>query len=279
VSHRKREFAKVYCLHQSWPEALPLLRAHQGRGETEPPSVPAGVEARIKSARLDAEEKNLREAYETFTSSLESNVDAKIFAPLLLAVDWEKARMAGKAGVARWNRDLWQFLQAPPSFDSITQADLKDYIEWSGVIPGEGSTTAARQSTRITEVLTRHREALLGYPNVVEVEAGEEVRGGRPTGHQALRVLVGRELPADRLRHGERLPSEIEGIPVDVVERRATNANGAPGPIAAQRQVEAAGDVDAGQTHVSESGKRDVETLKGGGLMNDSLPGAHKPMS
>ena len=67
-------------------------------------------------------------------------------------------------------------------------------------------------------VQARHQQELLRYPNVVGVATGTLTRGGRPTGETGLLVLVSRKVPASELEPDEVLPSEIEGVPVDVVE-------------------------------------------------------------
>jgi hypothetical protein len=60
----------------------------------------------------------------------------------------------------------------------------------------------------ITEALTRHTDSLMSLPGVVGV--GE----GRIEGAPAIQVLVVRRTP-DLQR---RLPSSLEGYPVDIVE-------------------------------------------------------------
>lgn len=138
LAERKQEFAKVYCLQYGWPDALPLLRAYQIRPQANLPPVPAGVKALDdkKDDQFTAEERNLHEAYQALTKVL-VQTDLRIFGPLLIAVDWGKARVAGEGAVVRHNPNLWRFLQTPPHFATMGQTDLKDYIEWSGVIAGE----------------------------------------------------------------------------------------------------------------------------------------------
>jgi hypothetical protein len=70
----------------------------------------------------------------------------------------------------------------------------------------------------VTAVQARHQQELLRYPNVVGVATGTTTRGGRPTGETGLLVLVSRKVPASELEPDEVLPSEIESVPVDVVE-------------------------------------------------------------
>jgi hypothetical protein len=63
----------------------------------------------------------------------------------------------------------------------------------------------------LAAVQARHEQELLRYPNVV----------GLATGESGLLVLVSRKLPESELAPDERLPREIEGVPVDVVETGA----------------------------------------------------------
>ncbi|MCP2261694.1 hypothetical protein LX15_005420 [Streptoalloteichus tenebrarius] len=70
----------------------------------------------------------------------------------------------------------------------------------------------------IRPVKRRVEDDLIVRPGVVGVDIGEKVTGGRPTGHPAIVVAVRRKLPADELPPGQLIPSEIDGVPTDVVE-------------------------------------------------------------
>jgi hypothetical protein len=67
-------------------------------------------------------------------------------------------------------------------------------------------------------IRAKHEASLLGYPNVVGVTEGIEMRAGKPTGAPALVVLVSGKVPRKSLPKASRLPSEIDGVPIDVVE-------------------------------------------------------------
>ena len=71
---------------------------------------------------------------------------------------------------------------------------------------------------RIAAIQARHETELLRYPNVVGVAHGIRTKRGKPTGERCLVVYVERKIPRAKLSENEILPSEIEGIPVDVVE-------------------------------------------------------------
>ncbi|HEX3475965.1 MAG TPA: hypothetical protein VHT91_13155, partial [Kofleriaceae bacterium] len=55
-------------------------------------------------------------------------------------------------------------------------------------------------------------------PNVQGVGLGGKERGGQPTGETSIVVVVRKKLPADQLSPAEVIPSEIEGLPTDVIE-------------------------------------------------------------
>jgi hypothetical protein len=74
------------------------------------------------------------------------------------------------------------------------------------------------EELRVAEVRARHERELLRYPNVVGVATGSRVRQGAPTGEPCLVVYVTRKIPRDQLGPGQLLPTEVEGVPVDVVE-------------------------------------------------------------
>ncbi len=74
------------------------------------------------------------------------------------------------------------------------------------------------EDVRIAAVRARHEQELLRYPNVVGAAVGVRMRQGTPTGERCLVVYVERKLPRDQLAAGELLPTEVEGVPLDVVE-------------------------------------------------------------
>jgi hypothetical protein len=59
---------------------------------------------------------------------------------------------------------------------------------------------------------------LLAKANVVGVGIGLCHRGGQRTEQVGLIVLVDRKIPVARLAPEDVIPSEIEGVPVDVKE-------------------------------------------------------------
>lgn len=69
---------------------------------------------------------------------------------------------------------------------------------------------------RAAIVKERVKDDLLSRANVIGVGIGYKTVGGQRTDQVALVVLVTHKLPADGLAKHDRLPSEIEGVAVDV---------------------------------------------------------------
>jgi hypothetical protein len=67
-------------------------------------------------------------------------------------------------------------------------------------------------------VKARHEARLMQKANVVGVGVGFRERGGKLTDEVALVVNVIRKLPEDQLAPEDLIPTEIEGVPVDVHE-------------------------------------------------------------
>ena len=78
------------------------------------------------------------------------------------------------------------------------------------------------QEARLMEVRARHEADLMRYPNVVGVSDGVRMTGGIPTGERCIVVFVERKVPRTELDDRDRLPRELEGVPVDVVESGQT---------------------------------------------------------
>ncbi len=79
---------------------------------------------------------------------------------------------------------------------------------------------------RVADVRVRHEAELMRYPNVVGVADGIATRGGEPTGEQSIVVYVSRKVPASELAADAVLPTEIDGVRVDVVEAGLIEAQG-----------------------------------------------------
>jgi len=76
-----------------------------------------------------------------------------------------------------------------------------------------------RAVERAKAIKARHAAALRRYPNVRGLGVGFKVKGGKRLPTLALRVYVTVKVPRQQLRPSDRLPREIEGLPVDVIVR------------------------------------------------------------
>ena len=80
------------------------------------------------------------------------------------------------------------------------------------------------QLERIRAVKARHERALLGKKNVVGIGVGYRQKGGESTGEMVLTVMVRRKERWNLLNPADRIPSELDGVQVDVQEVGAFRA-------------------------------------------------------
>lgn len=137
---RTREFAKVYCLQYGWPEAMVLLREFQSQGDPQPPTRPEISDDDGAFGALSAVSASL--------DRLISSPDKRIFHPLLIDIDWDRARRVGSAAIRRQNDRLWRFIDMQPAFAEMSGSNLQDYIEWSGVISSDDRMSAESSVAR-----------------------------------------------------------------------------------------------------------------------------------
>ena len=69
---------------------------------------------------------------------------------------------------------------------------------------------------RVRAVKAAYEKMLLSKPNVVGVGVGLRRRGGQLTDQVCIVVSVRVKVPRDQLDPADRIPAELEGIPVDV---------------------------------------------------------------
>ncbi len=77
---------------------------------------------------------------------------------------------------------------------------------------------------RASEVKDRYEQTLLSKANVVGVGVGIRQLDGVYTGEVALIVMVREKLPKTQIREEDLVPTEIDGVPVDVQEVGALDA-------------------------------------------------------
>jgi hypothetical protein len=80
--------------------------------------------------------------------------------------------------------------------------------------------TRRSEFERFLAVYEAVKAELLRIPGVLNVGVGLRERGGALTREQAFRVYVGEKLPLSEVPAADRIPKEIEGFPIDVIQRR-----------------------------------------------------------
>lgn len=71
---------------------------------------------------------------------------------------------------------------------------------------------------KILAVKRAHEAELMSKAHVIGCGVGYRRKAGQPTNMLALVVLVDRKIPRHQLSAHDAIPSEIDGIPVDVQE-------------------------------------------------------------
>ena len=73
-------------------------------------------------------------------------------------------------------------------------------------------------TSRVQAVRKKYEKRLLRKKNVVGVGVGLRQRAGELTDEVVLTVMVRQKQPAADLRRRDRIPAELDGVPVDVQE-------------------------------------------------------------
>lgn len=73
-------------------------------------------------------------------------------------------------------------------------------------------------SARLNDVQSRYIDMLMSKHNVVGVGIGFRKQGGEIIQQPCLVVMVSEKVPDDELNPEDRIPPELEGIPVDIQE-------------------------------------------------------------
>lgn len=94
---------------------------------------------------------------------------------------------------------------------------------------------------RVCEVKRSARWALLALPGVHGVGVGTKIVGGQRGEQLAIVVFVSKKKPRQLLLPAELVPTEIEGVPTDVVEASPLQLTANGGPAAPQLTAESAG--------------------------------------
>lgn len=76
----------------------------------------------------------------------------------------------------------------------------------------------SHQQAKITDVQARYADTLMQKAHVVGVAIGLRKKADVYTDEFCLVVMVDQKVPLDALTPQDRIPAEIEGVPVDVQE-------------------------------------------------------------
>ena len=69
---------------------------------------------------------------------------------------------------------------------------------------------------RVKAVKAAHEKHLLSKTNVVGVGVGLRQRGGEFTNEVCIIVSVRQKVPSEQLSPSDRIPAQVDGVPVDV---------------------------------------------------------------
>ncbi len=84
--------------------------------------------------------------------------------------------------------------------------------------PGEQDSSLQNATEKARQVKNAHLAGLMAKANVVGVGIGYCHRGGVKTDQVGLVVMVRKKIPIHQLASQDRLPAEIDGVPIDVQE-------------------------------------------------------------
>jgi hypothetical protein len=84
--------------------------------------------------------------------------------------------------------------------------------------PGDNLSSKQARINRAQAVKEAYQGMLMSKPNVVGVGVGLRDTAGRRTDEVALVVMVSEKVPVAQLAAEDVIPTEIEGVPVDVKE-------------------------------------------------------------
>ncbi|MEE4185019.1 MAG: hypothetical protein V2J12_04565 [Gammaproteobacteria bacterium] len=89
-------------------------------------------------------------------------------------------------------------------------------------MPGSDTPTGNENTIeRLQDIQQRYEAELMSRPHVVGVAIGIKQTRGQVTNELALIVMVDEKIPTAQLSEEEQIPSEIEGMPVDVQQTGA----------------------------------------------------------
>ena len=101
-----------------------------------------------------------------------------------------------------------------------TIAIVAIFLAAAAPIGGAKSATSndSEQRMKLVDLQRRHVHWLLDHPDVTAVDVNHKSVGGKQTDQLSLVVWVRKKLPESEVPEERRLPREIEGLQVDVIE-------------------------------------------------------------
>lgn len=126
----------------------------------------------------------------------------------------------GHSGLLALEADMKRTLGPALAADDIAAGQVaaekwKTYA--SNTTDETGGTPFSGTSASVAEVLSRHQDALMAYPNVVAVSDGI-CQAGEKAGQACINVYVSQKVPVEKLADTQKLPERLDGVPVEVIE-------------------------------------------------------------
>lgn len=131
------------------------------------------------------------------------------------------AKDAGHAGRAEMEAAMKTTLGPVWPADDIAAGDrMADRWRTFASSTGDDASSAApfgAGQAQAAQVLARHQDALMAYPNVVAVSDGVCTTGA-DAGRACINVYVREKVAPDKLSDTQKLPETLEGVRIEVIE-------------------------------------------------------------
>ena len=84
--------------------------------------------------------------------------------------------------------------------------------------PDNTENTEQQEMEQLNVLINEHSDNLMRHANVVGVGVGLKQVNGAYTNQKAIVVMVNKKMPVAQLGTDDVLPTEIDGVPIDVQE-------------------------------------------------------------
>jgi hypothetical protein len=105
-----------------------------------------------------------------------------------------------------------------PSWSEKDVAAGRKIAEGAKALAEGGTGTTPFDSGQLSETLARYQDMLMAYPNVVAVSDGVCVQDDAEAPKACINVYVAHKIAPEELDEDARLPAELDGVPVQVIE-------------------------------------------------------------